>query len=177
MHDWASTRERIAQMALELFSRSSYAGVTLREVAEASGVSEAVVRHHFATKDALLAEVLQPFLDAMDEAIDGATAREEAVGPLLRSYLAVLLDHRPAARVLWSDRAVRATAPGMRAAEQQRRIVSSLAGPRADRERLIRIHSSLAILRLAATELVAVDPRHLGGTLLQISCEAYAGSR
>jgi AcrR family transcriptional regulator len=50
----ASTRERILNVALELFTEKGYDGASLREVAERLGVTKAAIYYHFASKDDIL---------------------------------------------------------------------------------------------------------------------------
>src|SRR6478672_4926452 len=51
-------RSEILQTALEAFSARGFQGSSLREIAEAVGLSQAGVLHHFSSKEALLAAVL-----------------------------------------------------------------------------------------------------------------------
>jgi AcrR family transcriptional regulator len=53
-----TTRAAILEAALEVFARGGYRSGSLREVAEAVGMTEAGVLHHFRNKSALLAAVL-----------------------------------------------------------------------------------------------------------------------
>lgn len=52
-------RGQILQAALELFSKHGFAGTTTKEIARISGVSEALVFRHFATKDELYNAILE----------------------------------------------------------------------------------------------------------------------
>ena len=51
-------REQILQTAVDLFSQRGFRGTTTKEIARASGISEAMVFRHFATKDALYQAIL-----------------------------------------------------------------------------------------------------------------------
>ena len=51
-------REQILQTAVDLFSQRGFRGTTTKEIARVSGVSEAMVFRHFATKDALYGAIL-----------------------------------------------------------------------------------------------------------------------
>ena len=51
-------REQILQTAVDLFSQRGFKGTTTKEIARASGVSEAMVFRHFATKDQLYGAIL-----------------------------------------------------------------------------------------------------------------------
>lgn len=52
-------REQILQTAVSLFSHRGFRGTTTKEIANAAGVSEAMVFKHFATKDALFSAILE----------------------------------------------------------------------------------------------------------------------
>ncbi len=47
------TRARILQAAFELFVEKGFAAVTMRELAENSGVTKSLIHHHFGTKEGL----------------------------------------------------------------------------------------------------------------------------
>jgi AcrR family transcriptional regulator len=49
-----STRERILNVALDLFTEKGFDGSSLREVAERLGVTKAAIYYHFASKDDIL---------------------------------------------------------------------------------------------------------------------------
>ncbi|WP_306366395.1 TetR/AcrR family transcriptional regulator [Nocardiopsis sp. CC223A] len=52
------TRQRIIDAAFELFSRSGYRAVSLRDIAAHAGLTHAGVLHHFPSKEATLIDVL-----------------------------------------------------------------------------------------------------------------------
>ena len=47
------TQRRLLDTAAELFAQRGYAGVSMRDIARAVGVTQAAIYHHFANKDAL----------------------------------------------------------------------------------------------------------------------------
>jgi AcrR family transcriptional regulator len=51
-------REQIVRIAVSLFSNRGFRGTTTKEIANAAGVSEAMVFRHFATKEELYAAIL-----------------------------------------------------------------------------------------------------------------------
>lgn len=51
-------REHILEAAIQTFSKYGFSGATTREIARASGVSEAMLFKHFATKDELYKAIL-----------------------------------------------------------------------------------------------------------------------
>jgi AcrR family transcriptional regulator len=50
----ASTRERILDVAIDLFTEKGFDGASLREIAERLGVTKAAIYYHFASKDDIL---------------------------------------------------------------------------------------------------------------------------
>ncbi|MDE3721307.1 TetR/AcrR family transcriptional regulator [Nocardiopsis sp. N85] len=52
------TRQRIIEAATELFSRSGYRAVSLRDIAAQAGLTHAGLLHHFPSKEAMLIHVL-----------------------------------------------------------------------------------------------------------------------
>src|SRR2546423_9486631 len=51
-------RLQIAQVAMRLFSERGFRGTTTKEIAQAAGVSEAIIFRHFATKDDLYTAII-----------------------------------------------------------------------------------------------------------------------
>src|SRR3954469_4663921 len=51
-------RQQILRVAVHLFSQRGFRGTTTKEIAQAAGISEAMVFRHFATKDELYAAIL-----------------------------------------------------------------------------------------------------------------------
>src|SRR5437762_3173770 len=52
-------RQAIVDTAVPLFARKGFAGTTTRELAEAAGISEALLFRHFPSKHLLYREILQ----------------------------------------------------------------------------------------------------------------------
>lgn len=52
-------RAEIVDAATHVFAERGFQGLSMRQIAEAVGVSHTLLRHHFGTKDALLEAVLQ----------------------------------------------------------------------------------------------------------------------
>ncbi len=70
-------REQLCKIAMRLFSERGFRGTTTKEIANAAGVSEAVIFKHFSNKDELYASILDnkacdhkfrdPFNDLLDK--------------------------------------------------------------------------------------------------------------
>ena len=75
----AGTRERIVAAAAELFAERGFHATPMTAVAEASGLSQTGLLHHFPSKDDLLAEVLHQ-RDLRDMAMFAAARAHEPRG-------------------------------------------------------------------------------------------------
>jgi AcrR family transcriptional regulator len=71
-------RMQILQIAVSLFSKRGFSGTTTREIAQAAGVSEAMVFRHFATKEELYAAILD-HKACSDSGFDPIVAVSDAV--------------------------------------------------------------------------------------------------
>lgn len=83
----AATRRRIVDAARELFVAHGYRATSLRDIAAAASVSHPGLLGHFASKDALLAEVVAGFEDETEKAYDVITANAEP-GELVSAAIA-----------------------------------------------------------------------------------------
>lgn len=66
-------RRAIVAAAVPLFARKGFAGTTTRELAEAAGISEALLFRHFPTKETLYREILRAACDG-DPALEALAA-------------------------------------------------------------------------------------------------------
>ena len=83
----AAVPERIIEEATRLFVASGYTSISMREIAEAVGVSKAGLYYHFKDKEALFLAILTANLDHLGSLIQtarqqGATSREQVSGML-----------------------------------------------------------------------------------------------
>jgi AcrR family transcriptional regulator len=92
-----STRERIVDVALDLFGTRGVDAVSLDEIARAVGVRKQTVLYWFASKDDLVDEVLAVAADELVVVIDAAL-RAAPDEPLARVDAVVCAAFRPAVR-------------------------------------------------------------------------------
>jgi AcrR family transcriptional regulator len=100
--DGASTRARIQQVALELFSERGYEATSLREIAERLGVTKAALYYHFRTKDEIVQSLFEDQLAELDALIawaEGQPPTLETRREFIRRY-ADLLQRRRHFKVL-----------------------------------------------------------------------------
>jgi AcrR family transcriptional regulator len=99
-----TSREKILDVAEARFAQRGYAGVGLREVAEAAGLGKSSLFHHFPTKAALYGAVLDRVIGRIDlrmrRALEaGADAREQLSAAVI-ALIDTLAEDPPAARLL-----------------------------------------------------------------------------
>ena len=75
------TRERIQQVALELFAEQGYERTSLREIAERLGVTKAALYYHFKSKEDIVRSFTEDYFTRLD-----------AVGCEMQSRSAALLN-------------------------------------------------------------------------------------
>ena len=95
-HD--STRTRIQTEAARLFVASGYHGVSMREVAEAVGVTKPALYHHFVDKEALFLALLEGALTSLSRMVEHAQA-QPGIRAQLHTLVGELLDTAPEQRV------------------------------------------------------------------------------
>jgi len=91
------TRDRILDIALELFSTQGYDKTSLRQIADKLGFSKAAIYYHFASKEDILRALhlrLHEFGRAALDAIDGSEVTVEVWASLLDQLLEQMLDNR-----------------------------------------------------------------------------------
>jgi AcrR family transcriptional regulator len=67
-------RQRILQEATCLFTRSGYSAVSIREIAEACGITKAALYYHFKDKEDLIVAILSAYLTEMGGIISACRA-------------------------------------------------------------------------------------------------------
>lgn len=98
-----STRERIQNAAVELFSQKGYTRTTTAAIARRAGVNELTLFRIFGNKNALLHDVffqLTPVADHVDmTGLTNGKNIEKDMAVFLKSYLVLHIKHMPAYRL------------------------------------------------------------------------------
>lgn len=95
----ATRREQILDTAAALFARRGFHGVSVTDIGTACGISGPALYKHFASKDALLAEMLISISEELlavgaDRSARAASPRAALVS-LIEWHLSFAIDHRP----------------------------------------------------------------------------------
>jgi AcrR family transcriptional regulator len=99
----ADIRERILEAATVLFVAQGYRGISMREIAEAVGVSKAGVYYHFRDKEALFLAILSHNLERMEAIMRqarqaGPSARQQ-ITYMVRAIFELAPDQRAIIRL------------------------------------------------------------------------------
>jgi AcrR family transcriptional regulator len=99
----SNVRGRIIEEATNLFVLHGYHGISMREIAEAVGISKAGLYYHFRDKEALFLAILNEHLEHLERLIKdarkaGPTTREQ-VAALVRAILEQVPDQRAIIRL------------------------------------------------------------------------------
>ena len=131
------TKQRILQIAGELFARQGYTATTIADIARELGTTTAALYYHFPSKAAILSGLMAAPLTAYLKLLDGLDSGTGTPEDLLGSLIDITADSQDLAMIYDRDPA-------------------ALAGPDPDRAALIRANAALAVTKagtLAALEL------------------------
>lgn len=149
------TKRAILDAAVRLFVAKGYEETSLREVADAVGITKPSLYYHYASKLDLLVAIVNPLLDdlrALAEEVERMPPDVEARRTVLQSYIRTMIRHRDAGEMM-----LRNAVPIVNAlADQYPVIVDAnkalrnwLAGPEPTAVRLLRASAAMEILAVA----------------------------
>jgi AcrR family transcriptional regulator len=103
----AAGRERILEQARHLFARHGYHGVSVRDIAQASGLSNAALYYHFGSKEGLYFEVLRSHVatvaSRLQEAAAGEAICRQRLSRVAHAYARIILESRGVVQTLLRD--------------------------------------------------------------------------
>jgi AcrR family transcriptional regulator len=105
----ADTRARLIDVAVDLFTRHSFAGTSLQMIADEMGFTKAAIYYHFRTREELLAAVVEPIFEQLSDVITTAEAQRTATARadhMLRGYAELAVANRALVSVLACDPSV-----------------------------------------------------------------------
>lgn len=109
-------REEILAIAARLIAKRGYSATTVRDIAEEAGILSGSLYHHFASKEAMLQEILHGFMGRLlaryDEIAESVTDPRAGIDALIECSFETI-DREPAAVGLYQNEAAfLATQPG-----------------------------------------------------------------
>ena len=155
------TRTRIQDVALRLFIENGYEATSLREIADAIGVTKAALYYHFKTKEEIVTSLIDDRIATLDTLFTwGLTLPRTPDGrqEFIRRYAGELFVGNHADTMRFFERnptALREHPSGERMREQMLAVVEYLAAPGAPLKS--RLRASMALFAVHASWFVLRD--------------------
>ncbi|RDG39547.1 TetR/AcrR family transcriptional regulator [Streptomyces corynorhini] len=171
------TRQRIQDVALELFAEQGYEKTSLREIAERLDVTKAALYYHFKSKEDIIVSIFKDLTRPVDDLVAwgrGQPRTLETKREVLRRYSRMLTDAAPMFRFLQENQAslrdLRIGAPFKERMADLRELLEEPDAPLSDRVRclsaLFTIHAGMFALKDAEG-----DPEEKREAVLEVSYE------
>ena len=103
-----NTRQRIQDVALDLFAEQGYEKTSLREIAEALDVTKAALYYHFKTKEEILVSIFDDLTQPILDLIEWGRRQPhtlETKQEIVRRYSDILADAAPLFRFMQENQA------------------------------------------------------------------------
>ncbi|MFC4506284.1 MULTISPECIES: TetR/AcrR family transcriptional regulator [Streptomyces] len=103
-----NTRQRIQDVALELFAEQGYEKTSLREIAERLDVTKAALYYHFKTKEEIIVSIFQDLTKPIEELIEWGREQPHTLDTkreIIRRYSAALAEATPLFRFMQENQA------------------------------------------------------------------------
>ncbi|TLS40827.1 TetR/AcrR family transcriptional regulator [Streptomyces montanus] len=171
------TRQRIQDVALELFAEQGYEKTSLREIAERLEVTKAALYYHFKTKEEILASLQEDLSRPMDELIEwgkGQPRTLETKQEILNRYSEALIGATPFFRFMQENQAtVRELRTGEDFKDRMIRMLDLLREPEATMTDQVRCVSALFSMHagMLALKDIEGDPEDKRKAILEVATE------
>ncbi|MFG2883819.1 TetR/AcrR family transcriptional regulator [Streptomyces sp. NPDC048297] len=103
-----NTRQRIQDVALELFAEQGYEKTSLREIAERLDVTKAALYYHFKTKEEIIVSLFEDLTQPIEELIEWGRSRPHTLEnkhEIIRRYSEALAGAEPLFRFMQENQA------------------------------------------------------------------------
>jgi len=175
------TRARIQAVAVEMFTEHGYEKTSLREIAEALGVTKAALYYHFKSKEDIVRSLLEDYFGHIDALV--AWGETEPAGParraeILRRYVAIVQEGEAAFRMLHQNQAAIKSLSGSKNTGQLFRerlspLIALLTGPNPGLEDRLRAAMALGGISMGWMVFSEEEPdrSRLSAAVLQVASE------
>ncbi len=175
------TRARIQAVAVEMFTEHGYEKTSLREIAEALGVTKAALYYHFKSKEDIVSSLLEDYFGQIDALV--SWGENEPPGParraeILRRYVAIVQEGEAAFRMLHQNQAAIKGLSGSKNTGQLFRerlspLIALLTGPNPGLEDRLRAAMALGGISMGWMVFSEEEPdrSRLSAAVLQVASE------
>jgi AcrR family transcriptional regulator len=170
-----NTRQRIQDVALELFGEQGYEKTSLREIAERLDVTKAALYYHFKTKEDIIISLFQDLTRPMDEVIEWGREQPQTLETkleILRRYSEALAGAEPLFRFMQENQAaMRELSIGEMFKKRMHAMVDLLKDPDASLSDQIRCFTALFSMHAGMFVLKEVegDPEDKRKSILEVA--------
>lgn len=174
------TRQRIQDVAMELFAEQGYEKTSLREIAERLEVTKAALYYHFKTKEDILISLFQDLARPLDELLDWGRQQPrtlETKQELVRRYSVALKSALPLFRFMQQNQAaVSHLRPGETLKDRMMAISDLLRDPDAPLPDQVRSLSALFVMHTASFTMqhIEADPEEKRKAVLEVALDLLA---
>jgi TetR/AcrR family transcriptional regulator, cholesterol catabolism regulator len=123
----SARRQEILDVAAAVFAEKGIVAATVRDISERAGILSGSLYHHFASKEAMITEVLTPVFEAQIAELDRIVAEHDDPAEILRLVIAAEVEQSArtplVARILRQDEHHIATLAGLDDVVRQRRKI------------------------------------------------------
>ncbi|MFI5689386.1 TetR/AcrR family transcriptional regulator [Streptomyces sp. NPDC051636] len=182
-----NTRQRIQDVALELFAEQGYEKTSLREIAERLDVTKAALYYHFKTKEEILVSLFEDLTQPIQDLIDWGARQPhtlETKQEIVRRYSEALAGAEPLFRFMQENQAtVRELRIGDTFKDRMRGLRDIIVDPDAALVDQVRCVSALFTLHAGMFVLqdVVGDPEKKREAVLEVAVDlvtqAHRGAR
>lgn len=181
------TRQRIQDVALELFAEQGYEKTSLREIAEHLDVTKAALYYHFKTKEEILVSIFEDLTKPIEDLIEwgrGQPHTLETKQEIVRRYGDALDGATPLFRFMQENQAtVRDLRIGERFKERMRGLREIVINPEASLVDQVRALGAIFTLHagMFAVQDLEGDPEDKRKAVLEVATDmitqAHAGTK
>ncbi|GGT37721.1 TetR/AcrR family transcriptional regulator [Streptomyces purpureus] len=175
-----NTRQRIQDVALELFAEQGYEKTSLREIAERLEVTKAALYYHFKTKEDILVGLFHDLTRPMDELIAWAEEQPrtlETKQEILRRYQVALAHAAPLYRFMQENQAtVRDLSIGLTFKERMLTLIDLVQEPDFSMKDKVRCVSAMFTMHAGMffMQNVEGDPEDKHEAVLEVALDLVA---
>src|SRR5699024_484705 len=123
-------RDQLLKIAARLFATKGYSSTTVRDIADEAGMLSGSLYHHFASKEAMLDEVLRGFLDGLysrfEDIVSDGLAPREALDALIELSFATIHENPHAVTLYQNEATYISQLPGFEYVHQAGSKIESL---------------------------------------------------
>ncbi|MEU2929268.1 helix-turn-helix domain-containing protein [Streptomyces sp. NPDC007251] len=172
-----NTRQRIQDIALELFAEQGYEKTSLREIAEHLDVTKAALYYHFKTKEEIIVSVFEDLTQPIEDLIEWGRSQPhnlETKQEIVRRYSAALAAAEPLFRFMQENQAtVRELRIGDTFKDRMRGLRDILIDPEADLVDQVRSVSAMFTLHAGMFVMhdLERDPEKVREAVLEVAMD------